>query len=144
MILERIKQYIDSKGISIAAFERSVGMSNATFGKSLKNGGAIGTDKLEKILMTYPDISPNWLLWGEGEMLVCTESKVEEIKEQHNRMESEAISSRDVLLDMIKDKDRIIREQAEEIGRLKELAKDTISSPHQISSLLETDVGIVH
>lgn len=70
MIIERIKQYIDHKGISVSAFERSIGMSNASFGKSLKNGGAIGSDKLENILNTYPDISPTWLLTGEGEMIV--------------------------------------------------------------------------
>lgn len=69
MILERIKQYIDYKSISVAAFERSIGMSNASFGKCLKKGGAIGTDKLENILMVYPDISSDWLLTGEGTML---------------------------------------------------------------------------
>lgn len=69
MILDRIKEYIDSKGISISAFEKSIGMSNASFGKSLKNKGAIGTDKLEKILITYPDLSHEWLLTGRGEML---------------------------------------------------------------------------
>lgn len=69
MIVERIKQFIDEKGIAISAFEKSVGMSNASFGKSLKNGGAIGTDKLENILSIYPDLSPSWLLTGEGSML---------------------------------------------------------------------------
>lgn len=69
MILERIKQYIDYKSISVAAFEKSIGMSNASFGKCLKKGGAIGTDKLENILNVYPDISPNWLLTGNGDML---------------------------------------------------------------------------
>lgn len=69
MILERIKQYIDYKSISVAAFEKSIGMSNASFGKCLKKGGAIGTDKLENILSVYPDISPNWLLTGNGIML---------------------------------------------------------------------------
>jgi SOS-response transcriptional repressor LexA len=69
MILERIKQYIDYKSISVAAFEKSIGMSNASFGKCLKKGGAIGTDKLENILSVYPDISPNWLLTGNGDML---------------------------------------------------------------------------
>lgn len=70
MILQRIKEYIDYKGITIAAFERSVGMSNASFGKSLKNNGAIGTDKLENILSVYKDISPSWLLTGTGPMLL--------------------------------------------------------------------------
>ena len=69
MILERIKQYIDYKSISVAAFEKSIGMSNASFGKCLKKGGAIGTDKLENILSVYPDISPDWLLIGKGNML---------------------------------------------------------------------------
>ena len=41
MILDRIKQFIDSEGIAVSAFEKSIGMSNASFGKSLRNGGAI-------------------------------------------------------------------------------------------------------
>jgi len=69
MLLDRIKQYLDIKGISVSAFERSVGMSNASFGKSLKKGGAIGTDKLENILSVYPDISVEWLFSGKGSML---------------------------------------------------------------------------
>lgn len=69
MILERLKEYIDYQGISVAAFERSIGMANASFGKSLKNKGAIGTDKLEKILSIYSEISPVWLMTGEGNML---------------------------------------------------------------------------
>lgn len=68
-ILQRIKEYIDYKGITNAAFERSIGMSNASFSKSLRNGGAIGTDKLENILSVYPDLSPEWLLTGRGDML---------------------------------------------------------------------------
>ena len=69
MILERIKQYIDYKGISVAAFEKSIGMSNASFGKCLKKGGAIGTDKLENILSVYPDLNIIWLTTGRGEMI---------------------------------------------------------------------------
>ena len=109
MILERIKQYIDFKGISIAAFERSIGMSNASFGKSLKNQGAIGTDKLEKILMVYPDISPMWLLKGIGDMFL----KNEDIPKAHETAPT-------YLLDMLSQKDNTIREQAEALGRLKQ------------------------
>lgn len=71
-IVTRIKDYIDYKGIRVFAFEKSVGMSNASFGKSLKNGGAVGSDKLENILSVYSDISPHWLLTGEGEMLTTS------------------------------------------------------------------------
>lgn len=72
-IVSRLKEYIDLKGLSVAAFEKSIGMSNASFGRSLKNNGAIGTDKLENILSAYCDINPIWLLTGEGEML-CKEN----------------------------------------------------------------------
>ncbi|WP_288241717.1 LexA family transcriptional regulator [uncultured Bacteroides sp.] len=69
MVLQRIKEYIDFKGISISAFEKSIGMSNASFGRSLKNNGAIGTDKLENILNVYQEINPDWLLTGQGNMI---------------------------------------------------------------------------
>ena len=68
-MLSRLKEYIDSKGISIAAFERSIGMSNASFGKSLKNNGTIGANKLEIILSVYSDLDPIWLISGKGKML---------------------------------------------------------------------------
>lgn len=68
-MLERLKQYIDYKGISVSAFEKSIGMSNASFGKSLKNHGTIGANKLETILNVYSDLNPVWLLTGEGQML---------------------------------------------------------------------------
>ena len=72
MILERIKEFIDYRNISISAFEKSLGMSNASFSKCLKSGKGIGTDKLENILTIYSEISPDWLLTGEGEMIVDT------------------------------------------------------------------------
>lgn len=68
-IVLRLKEYIDYKKINIATFEKSVGISNASFGKPAKTGGSIGTDKLEKILSVYTDISPEWLLTGKGAML---------------------------------------------------------------------------
>ena len=109
MILERLKQYIDFKGISVAAFERSIGMANASFGKSLKKQGAIGTDKLENILNIYPDISPAWLLKGEGNMILTGEV---------SQPTQEPAPT--YLLNMVNEKDLTIMEQAEEIGELRE------------------------
>lgn len=69
-IVERIKEYMDFRQISIAAFEKSIGLSNASFNKTLRTGGAIGTDKLEKILSAYPELNPHWLMTGEGPMVI--------------------------------------------------------------------------
>ena len=96
MVLERLKEYIDLKGVTVAAFERSIGMSNASFGKSLKQGKGIGSDKLEKILSVYPDINPSWLLTGAGEILLAktpknvlkqNEDKFEDINEDKRKLQ---------------------------------------------------------
>ena len=76
MVLKRLKQFIDYKGIKVSAFEKAIGMSNASFGKSLKNGGTIGADKLENILKTYPELNADWLLRGDGDMLIQSEDSV--------------------------------------------------------------------
>lgn len=88
MTVNRIKTYLDYKGISVAAFEKSIGMSNASFAKSLKNGGAIGSDKLERILDTYADLSAEWLLRGQGDML--RENNHTVTPQQWRRLEDDA------------------------------------------------------
>ncbi len=67
--LQRIKQYIDFKGINTSTFEKNIFMSNGSFASQLKNNKTIGVDKLENILKKYEEINPTWLLTGEGEML---------------------------------------------------------------------------
>lgn len=67
--LERIKEFIDFKGLSIKKFEESVGFSNGSFASQLRNGRTIGVDKLENILRVFKEINPDWLLTGKGEML---------------------------------------------------------------------------
>lgn len=119
MILERIKEYIDHKGISISAFEKSIGMGNASFGKSLKNNGAIGTDKLENILNIYSDINPAWLLTGKGNMLKQEDENSSIVckpvmESKHKTLEI------DIYYKMYKEKDEENKVLLKEIGRLEE------------------------
>jgi len=67
--IQRIKHYLDYKGIKVSTLEKAVGMSNGSFASQLKNNKTIGLDKLENILSKYPDINIEWLLTGEGDML---------------------------------------------------------------------------
>jgi len=68
--IQRIKKYIDFKGINNKKFEESVGFSNGSFASQLKNNKTIGVDKLENILNIYSDLNPTWLLTGDGNMLL--------------------------------------------------------------------------
>jgi tRNA A37 threonylcarbamoyladenosine modification protein TsaB len=67
--IKRIKQYIDFKSVKVSAFEKEIGMSNGSFASQLKNNKTIGVNKLENILKKYPDLNPEWLLTGNGNML---------------------------------------------------------------------------
>lgn len=66
MIQDRIKQFIEYKGISNREFERSCSLSNA-FVRNVRD--TISTKTLELILQAYPEIDRDWLLTGEGTML---------------------------------------------------------------------------
>src|SRR5690606_29688925 len=88
---ERVIQFIEYKGISKYKFCKDLGFSN----KFLDNSSNMGTDKAGKILHYYPEINPEWLLTGNGDMLrdkstvvsepVATYRKTKDgIKEQQN------------------------------------------------------------
>lgn len=64
MIVNRILQLIDLKGLSKNKFYKQTGLSNGFLDK-VKD---IGASKIEYILNTYPDINAEWLLTGRGPM----------------------------------------------------------------------------
>jgi len=74
--LQRIKEFIDFKGIKVKHFEEMIGISNGAFASQLKNNKTIGVDKLEKILFIFPELSIEWLLTGEGSMQKKTDKKL--------------------------------------------------------------------
>ena len=47
-----------------------VGLSNGTIGKSRKENRDLSDRTIEQILQFYTDLNRDWLLFGEGEMLV--------------------------------------------------------------------------
>ncbi len=57
---------IKQLGLSGRAFEKECGLANGSF-SSIGNG--VGADKLNKILVRYPQISADWLLTGKGDMI---------------------------------------------------------------------------
>lgn len=67
--IERIYQYIDSAGLKIAEFERKCGLSNGYLRKMKIRNGDLGEGVLMQIIENSPDLSAEWLLTGNGEML---------------------------------------------------------------------------
>jgi hypothetical protein len=64
-IKERVFQFIKLIRSNPNRFQESIGVSG-TYLKTVKN---IGADKVSKILERYPQLNPEWLLMGKGEIL---------------------------------------------------------------------------
>ncbi len=68
----------------------------------------LSIDTLRRMKSSYPSINIEWIIMGEGDMF-------------HSQQEPTAPSRfEDKLLNILQEKDTIIREQAEEIGQLRE------------------------
>jgi hypothetical protein len=73
-ILDRIKAYIDSKGISIRQLERTIGASNGVLSTAIKRGSDIGSKWLSKIVASDSKLNAKWLLTGTGDMYIANEN----------------------------------------------------------------------
>ena len=65
-IKQRLDLILKELGLSGRAFEKECGLANGSY-SSIRDG--VGADKLNKILIRYPQISADWLIGGNGEMM---------------------------------------------------------------------------
>lgn len=100
-IKDRIKEIAQYKSLSIRAFEEKCNLGRGNI-SNMSSEGAIGSDKLAKIIDTFPDVDIYWLLMGEHR------KEGSDIKEA---------SVSETIIDRLTEK---IAKQGEEIGRLKE------------------------
>lgn len=62
---QKIKLYLDFKGISKNSFYKKVGLSVGF----LDSGSSLGVDKLRAVVDNYPDLSVEWIVNDRGEMI---------------------------------------------------------------------------
>lgn len=89
-IKERILSFLEYNGIKKADFYQATGVADSNFkGKNLYSQP--GGDVLVKILTSYPNMSAEWLLTGEGDMLKSkyTEEPQIEVKPIHQPRSTE-------------------------------------------------------
>lgn len=68
-ILERLGKMAVNKGITISSLEKKIGASKGVLSRALSQKTDIQAKWVVKIVENYPEISPEWLLTGKGEML---------------------------------------------------------------------------
>ena len=77
-ILSRIQEISNNEGLTITAFERSIGASKGVLSRAINNGTDIQSKWLQIIVDNYPLYSAEWLLTGKGEMIAKPTKKNEE------------------------------------------------------------------
>lgn len=68
-INQRIERVIEYSGVSLTAFAKKIGIAQTSLRECVKNGAEPKYSTLNKIVMSNPLISAEWLLRGEGSML---------------------------------------------------------------------------
>ena len=66
--IERLQYYMQEKGINDNQMTVNAGLSVGLIGKAKGSNKGMNAANIEKILLAYPDLNPDWLLTGRGNM----------------------------------------------------------------------------
>lgn len=118
--IDRLMEFIRYAGLSARQFDMSIGASNGYILRMEKNNASIGSDVIENIIKTYPQLNVVWLLTGEGAMLKGP--KPESLLEfnalpRAKQLEIEAIIERKIRERQDEERKRLLLEVTEEIEK---------------------------
>ncbi|MDX8554561.1 hypothetical protein MK851_13135 [Tenacibaculum sp. 1B UA] len=71
---KRVEEVINYKRLNIRSFEEIVDVSNNSVGTAIRRKSSFKSNVLNKILHSFPEINPTWLLTGKGKMLLTNNS----------------------------------------------------------------------
>ncbi|MBP3762910.1 MAG: hypothetical protein J6I49_03400 [Bacteroidales bacterium] len=118
-LIERIRKIIEFEQISVSAFEKKISASDGVIRRAIRNKTDIYSRFLIEISDKYPEISAEWLLREEGEMLRSQQETKTDI--------SENTHDGDVIIELTHQIAELAREngqlQAENVELKKELAR---------------------
>lgn len=113
--LQRLKEVLAYSGQSVRAFSIKCGISQPTLDKQLKGLRGISIETMMSVLYAYPEISAEWLMRGNGAMLIKKEGESAEA-ERLNKL----VDTITTLQDTINSKNDIIATLNERIKQLEQ------------------------
>ena len=112
-MISRIKDIIKLSGLSDRAFALKCGINQQTLFNQLKGIRAISLDTVISICKTFPEISRDWLLLGEGDMLKSQSREMERINTLLDTITTlqEAINAKSETIAILNDRIKQIENQ---------------------------------
>lgn len=107
-MISRIKEIIEYSGLSTRAFALKCGIKDNTFSNQLNGVRDVSLNTIISILLTFENISAEWLIRGEGDM-------IKNEKQQNNKKEEEKIIN---LIDTIAFQQSTIKNHQKRIDEL--------------------------
>lgn len=78
-VIQRLKKVIEQKRLSVTALGKTIGIHPSTLNRQFNGESAMTLGTVDAFLQYFNDISAEWLLRGEGEMIKTeSHSKVSE------------------------------------------------------------------
>lgn len=115
---EKIKKYLEYKRISKNKFYVTTGFSIGF----LDSGASLGADKNKTILDNYPDLNLRWLVLDEGDMILPP--LLDHETNQNTSPKKVKRDSLEILHDLIRTKEELIKIQKTQIDLLEQKLKD--------------------
>lgn len=79
-IFQRLTSILEDKQLSVNALSKIIGMSQTTLNTQLKGERTLAASVVEKILLSFPEISAEWVMRGTGNMYLDeTKKKVVDV-----------------------------------------------------------------
>jgi len=119
-------QFIKYAGLSARQFDISIGAGNGYTLRMKKNNASIGSDVIENIIKTYPQLNVVWLLTGEGNMLKQEEPDLPDFDQlpKEKQKEIEQIIEKKIRERQEEELQRLLKEVTEEIEQTQKKMRD--------------------
>lgn len=112
-ILSRVKEIVAFSGLSVRAFAIKCGIAQKTLDNQLKGLRGISLETIAGVINGFPNVSAEWLLRGEGKMLLEPADNSAELARLNKLIDTIA-----TLQETINAKSETIAAQAERIKQL--------------------------
>ena len=125
-MIDRVKEVLRAKFRSVREFAELIGVKQVTLNQQLAGDRKLSLDIVQSILNSFEDISSEWLLRGEGDM----------IKPQHEQI----VEPQPVLISTVGDTPEasiLYHIYNDTINRMKELVEENTKLKMQVTELSE-------